>query len=51
MKEEVCEYGHICTSDCQNTKDCPCVNDHWCSMSEEHTKEECEEMCVVHGKL
>lgn len=39
VPEKVCEYGHICTSECQNTKDCPCVNDHFCSMGEHEISE------------
>ena len=27
MKNKDCPEGHICTSDCQNTRDCPC-NEH-----------------------
>lgn len=23
-----CPEGHVCDSDCQDKKDCPCVNDH-----------------------
>ena len=33
-KELTCEYGHECTSSCQNDTDCPCLNDHICSMSD-----------------
>ena len=32
-KEPECEQGHICTSDCQKTVDCPCLTDHCCSMT------------------
>lgn len=33
VKEDACEQGHTCTSDCQDTVDCPCLNDHCCSMT------------------
>lgn len=49
-EEIICELGHVCISDCQNTKDCPCSSEHFCSMSEEHTVEECEGVCGLHGK-
>mgnify|MGYP001616645982 CR=1 FL=1 len=26
--DDKCVLGHICTSDCQNTKDCPCLAEH-----------------------
>lgn len=33
-KEKVCRFGHVCTSDCQNTKDCPCQSEHCCALTE-----------------
>lgn len=52
-KEPTCEYGHQCTSRCQNDTDCPCVNEHWCSMSDEHSPKDCtdsDEECPQHPK-
>lgn len=50
-KEITCDFGHNCTSDCQNTKDCPCENDHYCSVSY-HDISECDAadagMCNKH---
>ncbi len=50
-KELECEYGHMCTSGCQNDTDCPCLNEHWCSMSGDHDARECagsDEECPLH---
>lgn len=33
--EKECRFGHICTSDCQNTRDCPCLADHCCARTED----------------
>lgn len=33
-KEKTCRFGHQCDSDCQKTKDCPCLADHCCELSE-----------------
>ncbi len=43
MKEKECRYGHICTSDCQKTRDCPCLTDHCCAMSEEVCDRTCDD--------
>jgi len=32
--EKECRFGHQCTSDCQNTKDCPCQDEHCCALTE-----------------
>ena len=44
-KEKECEYGHVCTSGCQNDFDCPCQSDHCCSLSEEKCGE-CDN-CII----
>lgn len=53
LKNEECEYGHICTSRCQNDTDCPCVNEHWCSASGGHSAFDCadgDDECPQHPK-
>ena len=35
-----CKLGHICTSDCQNTKDCPCLAEHDCQIPAEQLAQE-----------
>lgn len=48
-EEKECEYGHNCTSRCQNDVDCPCQNEHYCSMSEgQHSFGDCEGECPIH---
>lgn len=42
-KEKVCRFGHQCTSDCQNTKDCPCVEEHCCALSEDVCDRTCDD--------
>lgn len=42
-KEKECRYGHICDSDCQNTKDCPCLTEHCCAFSEEVCDGTCDD--------
>lgn len=43
-----CDFGHTCNGECQETKDCPCVSDHYCSASE-HSKEDCkDDPCNLH---
>lgn len=52
-KEPKCEFGHSCTSSCQNDTDCPCQNEHYCSMSGEHSEIDCadqDEGCPQHPK-
>ncbi len=52
-KEKKCEFGHSCTGACQETVECPCVNEHYCSMSGEHSEMDCadqEEGCPQHPK-
>ena len=41
--EKTCRYGHECDSDCQNTKDCPCLNDHCCAFSENVCDGSCDD--------
>ena len=42
-KEKECRFGHICDSDCQNTKECPCLADHCCENSEEVCDRTCDD--------
>jgi len=49
MKEKKCRFGHICTSDCQNTKDCPCIEEHCCAMSESVCDGTCDD-CFFNKK-
>lgn len=39
-KEEVCRFGHECTSRCMNDIECPCQADHCCAVTEN-----CDGMC------
>lgn len=50
-KEKVCRFGHICTSDCQNTKDCPCLADHCCEMSESVCDRTCDDCYFLAKEL
>lgn len=43
MKEKECRFGHQCDSDCENTKDCPCLADHCCEFSEEVCDRTCDD--------
>lgn len=40
-KLKECEFGHRCIGACQETIECPCVNEHYCSMSDEHSEKDC----------
>lgn len=42
-KEPTCRFGHMCTSDCQMTVDCPCLNDHCCALSEDVCDGTCDD--------
>lgn len=50
QKELTCEYGHQCTSGCNNDFDCPCGNEHYCDVgrSEGEGCGECE-TCLLNA--
>lgn len=33
-KEEICRFGHQCTSRCMNDIECPCQDSHCCALTE-----------------
>ena len=36
IEEKIEDCYHQCTSDCQKTVDCPCVQDHYCKNSPDY---------------